>query len=119
MATQPFEGLTPAGNTSHTDWIVDALPPAPPGVRIPIPRGYASILRIHHRLRDEARWAEVAPDMLVPGGDNVEVPWPRHERIDAEEGSLDSSIVDQLVPLLERSIAAARSGGGQTIEPGS
>jgi len=36
----------------------------------------------------------------VPGGDNVEVPWPLHERIDAEEGSLDTSIVDQLVPLL-------------------
>ena len=70
-------------------------------------------------LRDEARWAEVAPDLLVPGGDNVEVPWPWHERIDAEEGFLDTSIVDQLVPLLERSIAAARSGGGQTIEPGS
>ncbi len=100
MATQPFEGLTPAGNTSHTDWIVDALPPAPPGVRFRIPAGYRSILRIHHPLHEGARWADVAPDLLVPGSDNVEVPWPLHERIDAEEGSLDTSIVDQLIPLL-------------------
>ena len=42
----------------------------------------------------------MAPDLLVPGGDNVEVPWPWHERIDAEEDSLDTSIVDQLVPML-------------------
>lgn len=100
MATQPFEELTPAGDTSHTDWIVDALPPAAPGVRFRIPGGYESILRIHHPHHEGARWADVAPDLLVPGGDNVEVSWPLHERIDAEEGSLDTSIVDQLIPLL-------------------
>jgi len=100
MAAQPFEGLTPAGDTSHTDWIVDALPPAPPGVRLRIPGGYESILRIHHPLHEGARWADVAPALLAPGGDNVEVPWPPHERIDAEEGSLAMSIVDRLIPLL-------------------
>ena len=100
MGTTPFEGLTPAGDTSHTEWIVDALPPAPPGVSFRIPAGFKSILRIHHPLHGDARWADVAPDLLAPGGDHVEVPWSMDERVDAEEGSLDTSIVDQLVPLL-------------------
>lgn len=101
MATRPFEGLTPADDASHTEWITEALNQNPPGVAFRVPKGFEAIVRIHHPLHDDDRWAKVAPDLLLPGRPGHDVPPPIYDRVEVEEGSLGANVVDCLVPILD------------------
>lgn len=103
MAVTAFEGLRPAPDTHHAEWIVASLH-EPPGVGFRVPAGFEAILRIHHPLEGGLRWADVAPRFW---GTREEQDWPSEaaDALPGRMGELEPAIVDRLVPLLAAATA--------------
>ena len=94
----PFRGLTPAGGREHATWVVDAMA-GREGVDLVVPQGFDAYARVHHRIHNGERWADLAPEYLTRGLEMYEYPGSTLEFIDGD-GNLDAADVDALVPML-------------------
>jgi hypothetical protein len=94
------------------------------GVDLVVPDRFEAYARIHHRIHDGRRWADVAPDYLVRGTAPYNVVGTVMEYIDGD-GNLDAEDTDALAPLLAAATATPNDchyalwQGWGWVQPGS
>lgn len=99
---RPFDGLQPAPDARHAEWVAAALDGKEGVVRV-VPGGYEAYARLLHPLAEGRPWADAAPAYLAGGSEAYPYPFPAP--VAQVEGDPGPALIDALAPVLAASTA--------------